>query len=92
MGRRSILDVGLAAALPVNVASAAQAARVEAWKDPTCGCCDGLVRHMRAAGFEATVQDTPDLHAIKSAVASNCRQQSASQARCADLDHYPGLC
>jgi hypothetical protein len=57
--------VGLAAALPVGVASAAQAARVEAWKDPTCGCCDGWVRHMRAAGFEATIQDTADLQAVK---------------------------
>lgn len=67
MGRRSILGVGLTAALPVGVASAAQAAQVEVWKDLTCGCCDGWVRHMRAAGFEATVQDTADLQAIKAA-------------------------
>jgi hypothetical protein len=53
--------------LPVGVASAAQAAQVEVWKDLTYGCCDGWVRHMRAAGFEATVQDTADLHAIKAA-------------------------
>jgi hypothetical protein len=78
--------------LPVGVASAAQAAQVEVWKDLTYGCCDGWVRHMRAAGFEATIQDTADLHAIKTALASNCRLQSASRARCADLDHYPRLC
>jgi hypothetical protein len=65
MDRRSILGVGLAAALPVGVASAAQAAQVEVWKDLTYGCYDGWVRHMRAAGFEATIQDTADLHAIK---------------------------
>ena len=67
-GRRSILHMGLAAALlPVGNASGAQAVRVEVWKDPSCGWCEGWVRHLRAAGFEATVRDVADLQAIKTA-------------------------
>jgi hypothetical protein len=67
-GRRSILRIGLAAALlPVGNASGAQAVRVEVWKDPSCGCCEGWVRHLRAAGFEATVRDVADLLVIKAA-------------------------
>lgn len=68
VGRRSILCMGLAAAmLPVGMASGEQTVRVEVWKDPTCGCCEGWVKHMRAAGFEATVRDVADLQAIKAA-------------------------
>ncbi|MBB5694417.1 DUF411 domain-containing protein [Muricoccus pecuniae] len=67
-GRRSVLRIGLAAAvLPVGMASAAQAVRVEVWKDPSCGCCEGWVRHLRAAGFEASVHDVANLQAIKAA-------------------------
>ena len=67
-GRRSILHMGLAAAvLPVGMASGAPPVRVEVWKDPSCGCCEGWVRHLHAAGFEATVRDVADLQAIKAA-------------------------
>lgn len=40
---------------------------MEVWKDATCGCCDGWVKHMKAAGFEATVHDVTDLQAVKAA-------------------------
>jgi hypothetical protein len=60
--------MGLAAAmLPIGMASGAQAARVEVWKDPSCGCCEGWVRHLRAAGFDAIVHEVADLQAIKAA-------------------------
>jgi hypothetical protein len=47
------------------MARGAQAVRVEVWKDPSCGCCEGWVKHMQAAGFEAIVHDVADLQAIK---------------------------
>ncbi|WP_424138438.1 DUF411 domain-containing protein [Roseomonas chloroacetimidivorans] len=66
--RRSILRLALAAAmLPVGMAKAAQRLKLEMWKDPSCGCCEGWVSHMRAAGFEATVHDIADLRAVKAA-------------------------
>ena len=35
------------------------------YKTPTCGCCAKWVDHMRANGFDAKVQDLPDLSAVK---------------------------
>ncbi|SHK33076.1 Uncharacterized conserved protein [Roseomonas rosea] len=68
MSRRSILSLGLGAAvLPASLASGTQGPRLEVWKDATCGCCDGWVKHMKAAGFEATVHDVTDLQAVKAA-------------------------
>jgi hypothetical protein len=34
-------------------------------KSPSCGCCDGWVRHMKAAGFRATVVNAEDLQPLK---------------------------
>jgi hypothetical protein len=66
--RRSVLGIALAAAaVPVAFARATQATAIEVWKDANCGCCEGWVEHMRAAGFQATVHDVGDLGAIKSA-------------------------
>lgn len=66
--RRWILGLGLAAAAaPLASARAAQGTPIEVWKDATCGCCEGWVEHMRAAGFQATVHDVGDLAAIKTA-------------------------
>lgn len=66
VARRSLLGFGLAAAaLPVSVVRAAQGPALQVWKDPSCGCCEGWVRHMRAAGFEATVHEVADLQAVK---------------------------
>ena len=68
VARRSFLGLGVAAAaLPVGMARAAQGPALEVWKDANCGCCEGWVRHMRSAGFEATVHDVADLQAVKAA-------------------------
>lgn len=34
-------------------------------RDPGCGCCEGWVAHVRAAGFDARVVDEADMNAIK---------------------------
>ena len=70
-GRRGALRLALAAALVpgawAGVARAAPATRAEVWKDPTCGCCEGWVRHMRAAGFEVAVHEVADVRPVKAA-------------------------
>jgi len=33
---------------------------VDVVKTPTCGCCNGWIAHMRAAGFRVRVRDVPD--------------------------------
>jgi hypothetical protein len=34
-------------------------------KDPSCGCCELWVDHLRKAGFEVAVRDEDDLNAVK---------------------------
>ena len=48
--------VALGAAAAVPRAFAARP-RVEVWKSPTCGCCEGWVAHLRANGFEVVTHD-----------------------------------
>jgi hypothetical protein len=42
-----------------------RSATVRVYKDPTCGCCEKWVEHLRAAGFVVTVLNAPDVTAIK---------------------------
>lgn len=46
-------------------AQARPARNLTIYKTPACGCCDGWVRHMRAAGFVATVTLLDDLGPIR---------------------------
>ena len=50
--------IGTAAARfsPAALAAGA-AARVEVWKDSSCGCCREWIAHMKAAGFEVVSHD-----------------------------------
>ena len=34
-------------------------------KDPTCGCCEAWVDHVRAAGYEARVVEVAAINAVK---------------------------
>ena len=71
--RRGALRLALAgAALPLaggvnDRAHATALPPVAVWKDASCGCCGGWVRHMRDAGFTVTVHDTADMTAVKQA-------------------------
>ena len=35
--------------------------KVVVYRNPECGCCEGWAEHMRAAGFEVTIEDDPSL-------------------------------
>lgn len=35
------------------------------YKSPTCGCCNGWIEHLEAAGFPVEARDTRDLMTIK---------------------------
>lgn len=52
--------------LVVALAPSAQVATpITVYKTPTCGCCGKWVDHMRAHGFNPTVNDLPNLTAVK---------------------------
>lgn len=38
---------------------------IHVYKSPACGCCVKWVDHLRAAGFEVTVEDVSDVNAVK---------------------------
>ena len=64
--RRGALLLALAAQVAMP-ARAVPATRLEVWKDPGCPCCDGWVRHMRAASFDAIVRVVADVRPVKAA-------------------------
>ena len=39
--------------------------RILVHKDPNCGCCEGWVQHMKAAGFAVTVKEVADLEVVR---------------------------
>lgn len=46
-------------------AVAADGAAVLVHKDPNCGCCSGWVRHLKEAGFAVKVDETTNLHVVR---------------------------
>ncbi len=43
----------------------ADAADLEVWKSPSCGCCGGWIDHMKAEGFSVVVHDLEDVTPVK---------------------------
>ncbi|MDP1700668.1 MAG: DUF411 domain-containing protein [Aestuariivirga sp.] len=66
MNRRTTLLSLIASASVLIVPHAGRAAALPAmavYRNPGCGCCEGWVKHMVAAGFTVTVEDDQDLAA-----------------------------
>jgi hypothetical protein len=66
MNRRITLLSLMASASAVIAPRAGGAAAfppVVVFRNPGCGCCEGWVKHMIAAGFKVTLEDDPDLNA-----------------------------
>lgn len=66
MNRRTTLFSLLASASALIVPQAGGAAalpEIAVYRNPGCGCCEGWVKHMIAAGFKVTIEDDPNLAA-----------------------------
>ena len=64
MNRRQVLAmIPLALALPRLVR--AEGLKIAVTKDPTCGCCENWVKHLKDNGFQATVTESSDMDAVK---------------------------
>jgi hypothetical protein len=67
MNRRTLIHA--LAALPVLPALAARAATaVHVYKNASCDCCTGWVKHLSSAGFAVSVTTTDDTIAIRKEV------------------------
>ncbi|GGH15006.1 hypothetical protein GCM10007036_14690 [Alsobacter metallidurans] len=66
MSRRTAL-AALAAAplLGASQALSQSLPRVSVTKDPSCGCCQGWVSHLRRSGFQVAVSESADMQSVK---------------------------
>ncbi len=44
----------------------ADAIEITVYKSPTCGCCNGWIDHLKAAGFSVSAHDVRDMDRVKS--------------------------
>ena len=49
---------------------------IAVYKSPTCGCCGKWVEHMKAAGFNPTVTDLPNVSTVKQSMGVPSNLQS----------------
>lgn len=64
--RHFLMAVATAAAsASIPVLAATSLPQVEVYKNPDCGCCGAWVDHLKAAGFQVKVHETPDTSAIR---------------------------
>ncbi|MGE4459131.1 MAG: DUF411 domain-containing protein [Stenotrophomonas sp.] len=70
-----------AAGKPPAAAHAAHATQVvHVHKDANCGCCNGWIAHMRAAGFTVVAHDSTDMAAVKQRLGIPLSQASCHTA------------
>lgn len=55
----------LVALLPDESTGAPAPTAITVYKDPSCGCCENWVKHLRASGFAPEVHDRTDMNALK---------------------------
>lgn len=48
-----------------STAVPAEAATIEVWKSPTCGCCSKWVEHLQGAGFKVVTHDENAMNPLK---------------------------
>ena len=69
IARRRFLSLlgGLAVAAPALASTGSAWARppMRVHRDPSCGCCEAWVAHVRKAGYEARIEVTDDIDAVK---------------------------
>jgi hypothetical protein len=51
--------------LPLLAEGSSDLPSVLVYKTPTCGCCNGWIEHLRAAGFTVDARNTTDLMTVK---------------------------
>jgi hypothetical protein len=66
INRRQMLTI-LPLALYAGTRLRAAAPTLAVVKDPTCGCCEKWVAHLKANGFAATVTESSNMDAVKDA-------------------------
>jgi hypothetical protein len=63
--RQAMAALAMLTALPAHGWAATPGPKIVVSKDPDCGCCNAWVDHLRAAGFQAEVVETPAINRLK---------------------------
>lgn len=64
-GRADAAPEPAQAATPSDASATQQPPTVVVYKSPTCGCCEGWVEHLRAAGFTVDARDVDNDQLMK---------------------------
>ena len=84
LSRRQLLielsAVAVAQSVLIRHAAAQAGTPIEVYKNPSCGCCRGWVKHMEANGFKAKLTDTSDMATIKKQHGVDAKLQSCHTA------------
>ena len=87
--RRRFLTLvgGLAvAATPLAAVGPARARpSMKVHRDPSCGCCEAWVAHVRKAGYEARIEVTDDIDAVKQRLGV---PEALASCHTAEIDGY----
>ena len=69
LDRRLVLGIisTLAVTAWTGMARAANLPNIVAYRNPGCGCCEKWAEQLKAAGFDVSMQDDPDLSARRAA-------------------------
>lgn len=65
MKRRALLAAAVGLIAGVRSGAVRAAASLTVYKNPWCGCCEGWVRHMEAAGFTVRREEVEDLEPVR---------------------------
>ncbi len=64
------LSIALSASM-LGISETSAAETMTVYKSPSCGCCEGWVKHMEQAGFDVEVHNLDDMNSIKQKVGLN---------------------
>ena len=66
LGTRRAFIAGLAGVVVATpLRAAVEFPKIVVHKDPTCGCCEGWVAHIRQAGYPVEVVETAEINRLK---------------------------
>lgn len=82
--RRTVLAIATGAALAVPRAAAASAA-MRVHRDPSCGCCEAWIDHVRESGFRAEVIESASMTQVKARLGV---PGALSSCHTAEIDGY----
>jgi hypothetical protein len=91
-GRRAFVAGGLCVVLAAP--ARAQTLRLEVWRDPNCGCCEGWVEHIRKEGFSVADRVVPSVSPFRRMLGTPIDLLSCHVARVDGLaieGHVPAL-